>query len=91
MISVSKPELETGLAKRRVQGDAGDDARQGDRQHDHQIQRLPTEELEPMHRERGEQAEDDRDHRGARCRLQADEQCIAGTACCASRLATSAA
>ena len=55
-----------------VEGDAGDDARQRDRQHDHQAQRVAPEEAVALHGERRQRAEHERherrsDRRPARC------------------------
>ena len=43
---------------------AGDDAGQRDRQHEQERDRVPTEELEALHRERGQRAEYERDGGG---------------------------
>ena len=48
-----------------VQGEAGDDARQGDRQDQRQREDLPAEETEPMDGEGRERPEDDREQRRA--------------------------
>jgi len=62
---LERPEIDRAR-ERVLQGDAGDDPRQGDREDEQERVGVAPEEAEALHREGGERAEDEGDRRPAR-------------------------